>query len=154
MPLEIKPRLTLLPTLSKPQLFALWKRLFRGSPPRQIRRDLLIRLVAYRMQEQAHGGLRAETRNRLRELARKFAVKPDAEISGAQRIKPGTRLVREWRGHSHQVTILEGGYEYAGRRYSSLSEIARLITGTRWSGPLFFGLKRSQAGNHIDANRS
>jgi hypothetical protein len=154
MPLEVEHRLSLLPKMSKAQLFALWKQLFRGSPPHQVRRNLLVGLLAYRMQEQTYGGLGPATRKRLRELARKFAVNPDAEISGMQRIKPGTRLVREWHGHSHQVTTLENGYEYAGHCYSSLSEIARLITGTRWSGPLFFGLKRNQARKHINANRS
>jgi hypothetical protein len=147
-------RLANLPTMKRRELVALWKQLFGGAAPPQIRRGLLIRILSYRIQEQAYGGLSLENRKRLRELARKFAVNPDAEISGMQRIKPGTRLVREWHGHSHQVTTLENGYEYAGHCYSSLSEIARLITGTRWSGPLFFGLKRNQARNHINANRS
>jgi hypothetical protein len=65
-------------------------------------------------------------------------------VSSSARIKPGTRLIRQWDGQTHQVTVAEEGFEYKGERYKSLSEIARLITGTRWSGPLFFGLKHIQ----------
>lgn len=144
MPPELSNRLALLPRMSKAQLLALWKQLLRISPPRHIRRDLFIRLLAYQMQEQAYGGLSPATRKRLRELARKFDANPNAELSGVVRIKPGTRLLRDWRGQSHRITVLENGYEYAGKCYPSLSQIARVITGTRWSGPLFFGLR----GNH------
>jgi DUF2924 family protein len=112
---------------------------------------LLIKFLAFRIQEQAHGGLSLATRKRLRELARKFEANPNSEISGAPRIKPGTRLIRDWRGQSYRVTVLENGYAYAGKRYSSLSQIARLITGTRWSGPLFFGLRSSRSREHRDA---
>jgi len=154
MPPELCKRLALLPRMSKAQLRALWKQLFTIPPPRQVRRGLFIRLLAYQMQEQAYGGLSPATRKRLSELARKFETNPNAELSGAPRIKPGTRLIRDWRGQSHRVTVLDNGYEYAGKRYSSLSQVARLITGTRWSGPLFFGLRGSHAREHIDAQRS
>ncbi len=154
MPQEVENRLTFLPRMSKAQLLALWKQLFRLPPPRHVRRGLLIRIAAYRIQEEAYGGLSPAIRKRLSELARKFETNPNAELSGAPRIKPGTRLIRDWRGQSHRVTVLENGYEYAGKRYSSLSQIARLITGTRWSGPLFFGLRGSHAREHMDARRS
>ena len=144
MPPAIEDRLKLLPGMNKSHLFALWSELFDTPPPRQVRRNLLVRLLAYRMQEQAYGGLSPAARKRLIDLARKFETNPNAEVSEAPQIKPGTRLIRDWRGQTHRVTVLENGYEYAGKRYSSLSQIARLITGTRWSGPLFFGLK----GNH------
>jgi len=117
--------------------------MIRIRPPSNVRRDLLLKLFAYRIQEQTYGGLSAETRRRLSDLARKFEANPNAELSGAVGIKPGTRLIRDWRGQSHRVTVLENGFEYGGKRYSSLSEIARLITGTRWSGPLFFGLRQN-----------
>jgi hypothetical protein len=78
-------------------------------------------------------------------------MNPNTEISEAPQIKAGTRLIRDWRGQAHRVTVLENGYEYAGKRYSSLSQIARLITGTRWSGPLFFGLKGNHAKELRDA---
>ena len=151
---ELRNQLALLPRMSKAQLLALWKQLLRIPPPRQVRRDLFIRLLAYQMQEQAYGGLSPATRKRLSELARKFETNPNAELSGAPRIKPGTRLIRDWCGQPHRVTVLDDGYEYAGKRYSSLSQVARLITGTRWSGPLFFGLRGSHAREHIDAQRN
>jgi hypothetical protein len=154
MPTEIKDQLTHLSKKSKPQMLALWKQLFELPPPREARRDLIVRFLAYKMQERAHGGLSRETRSRLAELVRKLATNPNAELSGTPRIKPGTRLIRDWRGQSHQVTVLENGYEYAGKRYSSLSQIARLITGTRWSGPLFFGLKGGRAKEPLDEQRS
>jgi Protein of unknown function (DUF2924) len=132
--------------MKKRELWSLWKQLFKRTAPPQIRRELLIRILTFRIQEHIHGGLSAETRKRLRELARQFSVNPTAEIPGISRIKPGTRLIRDWRGQSHHVTVLERGYSYAGKRYSSLSQISRLITGTRWSGPLFFGLRKNRAG--------
>jgi hypothetical protein len=154
MPLELENRLTLLPKMSKAQLLALWKQLLRLPPPCQCRRGLLIKFLAHRMQEQAYGGLSPAARKRLSELARKFETNPKAKLSSTSRIKPGTRLIRDWRGQSHRVTVLENGYEYAGKRYSSLSQIARLITGTRWSGPLFFGLRGKQAKEHLGEQRS
>jgi Protein of unknown function (DUF2924) len=152
MPTDVTSRLEQLSSMTKRELWALWKQLLKRTAPPQIRRELLIRILAFRIQEDIHGGLSAETRKRLRELARQFAANPDAELQGISRIKPGTRLIREWRGRSHHVTVLDQGYSYAGKRYSSLSQIARLITGTRWSGPLFFGLKRGSGGNG-DAGR-
>ena len=151
---EVKNRLSLLPQMSKPQLLVFWRKVFHAAPPQRVRRDLLIKLLAYRVQEQAYGGLSAATRRRLSELARKFEAHPNAELAGTPPIKPGTRLLRDWRGEAHRVTVLENGYEYAGKRYSSLSQIARLITGTRWSGPLFFGLRGRPVGKHKDAQRS
>jgi len=152
MAADLTARLTELSSMKKRELWALWKQLFRRAAPPQVRRELLIRILASRIQEQEYGGLRAETRKRLRELIRKFAVNPEAEMPGTQRIKPGTRLIREWQGKSRHVTVLERGYSYAGKHYSSLSQIARLITGTRWSGPLFFGLRRNHSGKHLHAD--
>lgn len=150
---NVNDRLAELPKMSTLQLRALWKELFKQAPPRQVRRELLIRILGYRIQELAYGGLTTTTRKRLRELARKFEADPNAEISGTPRIKPGTRLIRDWGGKAYRVTVLENGYEYAGQRYSSLSKIARLITGTRWSGPLFFGLRGNHTREHSDAQR-
>jgi Protein of unknown function (DUF2924) len=148
MPADLTVRLAQLSSMKKWELWALWKQLFKRTAPPRIRRELLIRILTFRIQEHIHGGLSAETRKRLRELARQFSVNPAAGIQGVSRIKPGTRLIRDWRGQSHHVTVLERGYSYAGKRYSSLSQIARLITGTRWSGPLFFGLKKHQVERH------
>jgi hypothetical protein len=141
MPNPVTERLGLLPQLDKADLYELWKQLFKGysSPP--LARDLLIRTLAYRTQEQAFGSLSAGSRHRLRRLACEFGAHPNSKITSELSIKPGTRLVRQWRGQIHVVNVEARGYEYNGSRYQSLSEIARLITGTRWSGPLFFGVK-------------
>lgn len=97
------------------------------------------------MQEEAYGGLSAACGRRLRELSRAFEANPDANLSHRLPINPGTRLVRQWKQQVHVVNVEERGYAYRGVLYESLSEIARLITSTRWSGPLFFGLKDSHA---------
>jgi hypothetical protein len=118
-----------------------WKQVF-GSPAwKGASRDLLLRGLAYRLQEQTEGGLSKAARRSLARLAGSNAnvIQPPRSVS--PRLKPGTRLVRDWRGETHQVTVIDTGFEYRGSRYASLSEIARLITGTRWSGPLFFGLR-------------
>jgi hypothetical protein len=102
-------------------------------------------LLAYKLQEQAFGGMKPEYKRRLRQLAESFersSSNPAKKVSLTTKIKPGTRLIRRWDEQTHQVTVAEKGFEYKGARYKSLSEIARLITGTRWSGPLFFGLKQ------------
>lgn len=150
MTAEVQNRLMLLPRMSKAQLLALWEQLFTTPPPRKVRRDLLVRLLGFRIQEQAYSRLSPATRKTLDELARKFESNPNVELLGAPRIKPGTCLIRDWRGQSHRVTVLRNGYDYAGKHYPSLSRIARLITGTRWSGPLFFGLRGSHAMEDID----
>jgi hypothetical protein len=107
-------------------------------------------MLAYRIQELEHGGLSTKTRNRLRQLAKAFESNPECPMPIAIRIKPGTRLIRQWQGKTHEVTVAESSYEYRGARYSSLSEIARLITGTRWSGPLFFGLKKNRSKEQLN----
>jgi hypothetical protein len=119
-----------------------WRRLYRCEPPR-ISRDLLIRGIAYRRQELKHGGgLGKATRRKLKTLAKMFRttgrVGPDPGLS----LKPGARLVREWHGRTHTVTVTEDGFEYAGVSYPSLTKVARKITGAHWSGPRFFGLVR------------
>ena len=138
-------RLAALPHLSKVALCDLWKEMFRTVPSAQLRRDVMIPILGYRIQEQAFGSLRPESLKRLRQLARTFEADPNSRIASTPRFKPGTRLVRQWQGQVHVVQVEEKGYEYNGTRYQSLSEIARLITGTRWSGPAFFGIKGKQA---------
>ena len=119
-----------------------WRRLYRCEPPR-ISRDLLLRGIAYRRQELKHGGLGKTTRRKLKTLAKMFRttgrVGPDPGLA----LKPGARLVREWHGRTHTVTVTEDGFEYAGTSYSSLTKIAKKITGAHWSGPRFFGLARA-----------
>ena len=136
--IEVAQILEGLPTLSPDELRKEWRRLYRSQPPR-VSRDLLIRAVAYRIQELRHGGLSKATSRKLSALVQ--VRRSDGEISpeGA-RIRAGAQLVREWNGRTHTVTLEEEGFTYAGRSYRSLCAIAREITGARWSGPRFFGL--------------
>jgi hypothetical protein len=127
---------------STPELRAEWRNLYRTEPPTRLSRDLLRRGIAFRWQERLQGGLSMAVKRRLDALAAQFDGKAAAAFAPDTVLKPGTRLVREWHGRAHAVIVLEDGFEYQGRRYASLSRIASLITGTRWSGPVFFGLKR------------
>lgn len=137
---NIAEKLASLGRLSRPELVVLWTRVFGEPLALQAQKDFLIRALACRLQEQTHGGLTAATRKRLRKLAAD-AKDGKAPTPASPRIKAGTRLIRSWRGDTHEVTVLESGFTYRGKQFRSLSEIARLITGARWSGPLFFGLK-------------
>ena len=119
-----------------------WRRLHRMPPPMRFSRDLLTRGISYKLQERAYGGLSTATARKLERATAdplgRGAVKPAPPIS----LKSGTRLVREWRGVTHTVLIHADGIEWRGQRYRSLSVVAREITGARWSGPRFFGLRR------------
>jgi hypothetical protein len=126
-------------------LKARWRELFDNEPPPYNRRFLESRL-AYRIQELAFGGLKPETVERLAVLAAGLGGKPAKGARSAQ-VRPivGTRLIRDWHGSEHSVTVRDDGFEYQGRPYQSLSAIARHITGTRWNGWVFFGLKNQRA---------
>jgi len=129
-----------LPTMERKELLKLWRDLFDRVPVPALRRETLIPILAYRIQEKAFGGLKESTLRKLRELADEKVVGKTA-VQKSLRPKIGTRYVREHAGKLHEVTVLEAGYEYEGMNYRALSEIARAITGTKWSGPAFFGLK-------------
>ena len=136
-------RLSRLQELDGAALREEWRRLCRSEPPR-VSRDLLMRAIAYRLQELAFGGLPKWARQRLAGSA----IGSDPSDPGEQapkaaepRLRPGTRFVREWRGRTHAVIVLGDGFEFEGRPYRSLTQIAREITGAHWSGPRFFGLK-------------
>lgn len=139
---DVAQQLDALPRKSKAELKALWREMFGQPHPAYAHKDFLVRALAYRIQENAYGGLDPKVRRRLLLIAEK--LESGKAVTAPLRIKPGTRLVREWSGDTHVVTVLEEGFEYRSKRYSSLSEIARAITGTRWSGPAFFGLKSPQ----------
>ena len=111
-----------------------WERAFKRPAPRHLSRDIILRALAYHVQEQDAGGL---TRSEQNELAARTTDKASRSRDG---IKPGTRLLRQWRGVTHEVVALPEGYLWQGRTHKSLSGIARAITGTNWSGPRFFGL--------------
>jgi hypothetical protein len=104
---------------------------------------LLRRRLAYELQARVDGDLPADVRHRLKRLQRAFKTNPAYTPSPSRGVKPGTVLTQTWRGVTHQVQATDQGFEYRGERYASLSEVARRITGTRWSGPLFFDLKRT-----------
>ena len=137
--------------LSLDELRREWRRLYHSEPPR-ISRDLLVRGIGYRLQEIEHGGLGKATRRKLKTLAKILRttgrVAPDPGLS----LKPGARLVREWHGRTHTVTVTEDGFEYAGTSYPSLTKIAKKITGAHWSGPRFFGLVRAGAPRPSDGD--
>jgi hypothetical protein len=139
--MELSRMLEALPALSPAELRSEWRRLYRSQPPR-LSRDLLIRAIAYRMQELRYGGLSKTIKRKLVTLA--TAPQSEGEIAPepVQKISRGARLVREWNGRTHTVTVQEEGFTYAGRSYRSLTAIAREITGAHWSGPRFFGLAR------------
>ncbi|MDO8433860.1 MAG: DUF2924 domain-containing protein [Candidatus Binatus sp.] len=130
-----------LAALRREQLQARWRELYRTEPPKKISRDLMIRAIAYRLQENAYGGLKPATRRVLAKVAEDAAARRPIRIAPERTLKPGTVLLRDWHGVQHQVTVLESAIMFQKKQYKSLSEVARKITGTRWSGPLFFGLK-------------
>jgi hypothetical protein len=153
MPQNLAQRLDRLQHLPFDELQALWSECFGAHPRFRTRRDFLARCLAYRLQEQMFGALTTATRKRLRKLAEQIRITPAAAVISAPLAKPGTRLIRQWRGEVHIVTLTDKGYLYRGKRHHSLSEIARLITGTRWSGPAFFGLKISAPTRRASARR-
>jgi hypothetical protein len=142
--LEVARRLEALCDLAPDELRKEWRRLHRSQPPR-LSRDLLVRALAHRIQELRYGGLSKATRRKLAALVETQGSGAEIATRGAQRIRAGGRLIREWNGRTHTVMVEEDGFSYAGQSYRSLSAIAREITGARWSGPRFFGLTRRGA---------
>ena len=130
------PDLSALLSLSTPELRARWHALFGHPSPPRLKRDLLIRAIAHRLQENRFGGLKPATRRRLERLAAGAELKPDAGPA----LRPGLRLMRDWNGETHLVEVTAEGIRWRGASYRSLSAVARAITGARWSGPRFFGL--------------
>jgi len=148
---SVEVELEQLPTLSSEELDARWRELYGAERPRRIYGELLIGVLAYRLQERALGGLKPATRRLLRQVAGNPGERRSLDALTRPRLRAGAVLLREWHGATHRVTVLEHGYEYSGQRLKSLSEIARRITGSRWSGPLFFGLKAKE---QVDASTS
>ena len=143
---DIADQIAQLRSLSRQELLDLWQKLYRRAAPQGIRRELMVPFLAYRIQENAYGGLKPATRCKLSRIAReleKSAASPELRIQ--RKIKPGTCLLRHWRGEGHEVLVTDSGYEYRGASFSSLSPIARQITDTRWSGPAFFGLRNGNS---------
>jgi hypothetical protein len=126
--------------LDLPALHDAWAGLFGRPPPKGLSRRLLEYAAAYHLQAQIHGGLKPSLRRKLLQAARPSPAGRSPRRNRPGPLAPGSRLVRDWHGRCHTVEVVEHGFLYAGRRYRSLSEVARAITGARWSGPRFFGL--------------
>ncbi len=142
--LDIAADIIQLESLALDRLREEWRRLHQTPPPKRLSRDILLRGITYKMQENAFGGLS-------KAILRKLQTSSPTEAPSANKcrprpsFKPGTRLVREWHGVTHTVVILADGVEWRGQRYRSLSVVAREITGAHWSGPRFFGLNGARA---------
>jgi hypothetical protein len=131
-----------LQSLNPKQLREEWRRLYRGDAPK-LSRDLLVLALGYRLQELEYGGLGKATRRKLQTIAKSLRTTGRVGPAPSLSLKPGARLLREWHGRTHTVTITEDGFEHEGASYPSLSKIAKKITGAHWSGPRFFGLAKT-----------
>jgi len=128
-----------------------WRTLYKAEASPHLSREVLVRAVAYRMQEVALGGLRLPLQRQLRQYAQEFKETGETRLRARPELKPGTRLVREWQGRTYEVLVLDDGFSWQGTHYRSLSALARRITGTAWSGPLFFGLKPNRSATLLSA---
>jgi Protein of unknown function (DUF2924) len=137
----VEAELDRLPTMPIAGLRKRYRELFRTEPPKAFGPDLLRRSIAHRIQEQAYGGLSASARRLLDQLVKAALAKPNGRLELPRRIKSGSELVRTWKGKTYRVMVLADGFAYDGETFASLSEIASEITGTRWNGPRFFGLR-------------
>lgn len=138
---ELAELIETLPTLSRQELIPLWNKHLPHQTIPELRKELLVPLLAYRLQEQAYGGLSLSARKKLQAIAESL---PKGPRSARQIQAPpqGTRILRQWRGEMHEVWCSDDGFTYQGKLYGSLSKIAFVITGTKWSGPAFFGVKK------------
>ena len=133
-----------LPELALSELRQQWRALYKSEASLHLSRELLLRAVAYRLQEVAFGGLCSERQRQLRHIAEHFKETGEIRRRARVELKSGTRLVREWQGRTYEVLVLDDGFSWQSTHYRSLSAVARNITGTPWSGPLFFGLKQNR----------
>jgi hypothetical protein len=145
----VEAELGRLPTTPIADLRKRYCELYRTEPPKAFGPDLLRRSIAQRIQEKAYGGLSRTSQRLLDQLVKQALAKPNGRLQLPRRIKPGSELVRRWKGKSYRITVTADGFAYDGKTFSNLSEIASAITGTRWNGPRFFGLRSpsSEAAN-------
>jgi hypothetical protein len=141
---DMEAKIRELADLPRPDLTERWRQLYRTAPPKGISRRLLIRAVTYGMQVKRYGGLKPAVRRQLRKAAAGGSTRAAANLKTAK-IAPDMRMIREWNGSSYVVEAVDGGFVWNGKRYGSLSAVARAITGARWSGPRFFGLPSDEA---------
>nr|WP_256465308.1 MULTISPECIES: DUF2924 domain-containing protein [unclassified Bradyrhizobium] len=128
-----------------------YREVFRGEPPMAFGPDLLRRSIAHNIQEKAYGGLPSMTKRLLDQLVKAASVRPNGRLELPRRIKPGSELVRSWKGKTYRVMVLHDGFGYQGKTFAGLSEIAFVITGTKWNGPRFFGLRAASRQEAINA---
>jgi hypothetical protein len=138
---EVEAELERLPKMPIAALRSRYCEQFQTEPPKAFGPDLLRRSIANRIQERAYGGLSREHRRLLDQLVRAAQAKPNGRLEVPRRIKPGSELVRTWNRKTYRVMVMEKGFAWEGKTFSSLSEIAFEITGTKWNGPRFFGLR-------------
>lgn len=141
---KLAQRIDALGRKSPAELRSVWRDTFKQAAP-DISPGLMGRAIAYRWQERQHGGLPVAVTRDIARLTRVLLRTGTLEGADEVRLKPGTRLVRDWNGRTLNVLVCEEGYELDGRQYGSLTQIARDVTGARWSGPRFFGLKKRKA---------
>lgn len=139
--MRLAEQLSRLTTLSSAELRDEWRRVLKEPAP-PLSADLLTRGIAYRLQERVHGAMTGATRRRIERLVGQLDRRGEVAAERAPVLKVGTRLVRDWQGRSHHVLVLDDGFLFEDRRYASLTAVAATITGAKWSGPRFFGLKR------------
>jgi hypothetical protein len=144
--------ITALANMAYGDLQAAWRRHFRYPAPKKLSRALLELGIAWKIQERAHGGLRAANRRKLDELAHALSTNADLARPRTTALKPGARLIRDWGGQTHEILVTESGFVWRGKTWASLSVIAREITGTHWSGPRFFGLGTKTSKRDRDVN--
>ena len=146
----VEAELERLPTTPIAELRKRYSELFRTEPPKAFGPDLLRRSIAHRIQERSYGGLSLSHQRLLDQLVKSALAKPNGRLELPRRIKPGSELVRTWNRRTYRVMVLESGFAYDGKTFASLSEIASAITGTRWNGPRFFGLRSSSSRENSD----
>lgn len=144
---EVEAELERLPATPIVELRKRYRELFKADPPKAFGPDLLRRSIAHRIQEKAYGGLPMASRRLLDQLVKAASAKPEARLELPRRIKPGSELARTWNRRTYRVRVLDDGFAYDGKTFASLSEIATLITGTKWNGPRFFGLRSTKSAN-------
>lgn len=137
--------------LSREELIKKWKKIFKTNSPQHARKEFLIKHILWELKAKEKGGYSSQTKKQLDKLAEKFAkkqevnendIKESCKQSSVLEIKAGTKLIREYKGEKHEVIALDKGFKYKDKPYKSLSAIANEITGTRWNGKVFFGVKK------------
>ena len=149
---DIDRQIEQLDRLSPAQLRSRWRDVYCAPAPDMSPR-LLARGIAYRQQERLHGGLPRAAEKQIGAITKRLERTGSVTDPHAVTLKPGTRLVRSWNGKVHSVLVCETGYEFDGRHYASLTQVARDITGAHWSGPRFFGLKKPVTDRRLTASR-